>query len=87
MTGRTSARSRIRCGICGERVDPWGRLDYPRVAAEAGAVQMSGLQECSECGRRGCPSCLRVVEERADDFFFDRFACVGCLKKEKRRTP
>jgi hypothetical protein len=28
----------------------------------------------------GCPGCLRVVEERADDYFIDVFTCRECLE-------
>jgi len=62
-------------------VDPWGELLYPRVSAPTATVLARGLQRCSECGRLACPTCLRVVEQRADDFFFDQFACLACLRK------
>jgi hypothetical protein len=43
------------------------------------SVRARWLEQCSECGRLGCPKCLCVVDERADDFFFDVFLCLDCL--------
>jgi len=71
----------IRCEICGRRVDPWAEFRYARAAPGAASVMMRGPPPCSECRRRGCPSCMCVVGEWADDFFFDEFLCSACLKK------
>jgi hypothetical protein len=54
-------------------------------AAQGGELVAKGPQRCSGCGRRGCPRCLRVLEERTDDFFFDVLLCPDCIEQEKRR--
>jgi len=68
-----------RCEICGGAVDVSHELVYPRAPKAVPSVRARGLEQCSECGRLGCPKCLCVVDERADDFFFDVFLCLDCL--------
>ena len=74
----------MRCEICGSPVDTRGRTRYRRMGSGA-QVEARGPRRCSECRRSGCPSCLRVVEGRADDFFFEEFLCAPCLEREEAR--
>ncbi len=70
-----------RCELCGEVVVPWADLAYARVGAGAPTRVLRGAQRCTQCGRVGCPSCLRLVEEQVDDFFILQLACHQCLSR------
>ncbi len=76
-----------RCEMCGTVVPPWAELSYPRIGSGAQSRVLRGPQHCAECGRLGCPTCLRVVEERVDDFFIDEPTCLPCLRRARPGGP
>jgi hypothetical protein len=70
------------CEICGAAPPPDETLRYRRVAAgPTEPLETRTLRECAECHRKACPNCLRVYEDRADDFFFDMPVCISCGKR------
>ena len=71
--------AQLACEICSERIDAMREQSYPRSGSGSPTVVAKGLKQCSTCGRRGCPRCLQVVEERVDDYFFDLYSCRDCL--------
>ncbi len=77
--------SQPTCEICGQRTDSGGDQSYTRSGAGPSTVVVKGPKQCSTCGRRGCPSCLRVVEEQADDHFYDQYVCRDCLDEAAAR--
>ena len=75
------------CEICGRAVELEGGVSYARSGQGAAAIEAEELRHCWSCKRRGCPDCLRTVEERADDFFIDLLTCQDCLDKESAPAP
>lgn len=73
------SESRVHCEICGAGFDEGEPLRYPRRGLGAQELVRPGLERCTHCQRRGCPRCLTVVEERADDYFIDLMLCEACL--------
>jgi hypothetical protein len=85
MPSLATAGPRTLCEICGRRVDLAEKLRYERVGQRKAQFQSDELLSCVGCKRRGCPECLRSIEDRADDFFFDEFLCGDCLRAEQDR--